>query len=207
MSWIARSLAAFVLLVLTGCGGILPQPSPPPLLYRLTPASQFSAPARVVPLQLAVDAPSAEAALDTTRIALTRSPTTLDYFADAAWTDRLSSILQAELIVSFDKADRLAAVAPQGGALRADVMLVSTLDHFEAVYDEKGAPTWRIELMAKLVRLPERTLIAERAFSAEVPARQNAVPAIVQAANAAWQRVASDIVDWTATTLARYRPS
>lgn len=205
MSWIARPLAASLLLALAGCGGILPQPAPPPLLFRLTPASQFSAPARVVPVQLAIDAPSAEAALDTTRIALTRSPTTLDYFADSAWSDRLSSVLQAGLVASFDKADRIAAVAPQGGALRVDVMLVTTLHHFEAVYGEKAAPTWRVELMAKLVRMPERTLIAARAFSAEAPAERNAIPAIVDAANAAWQRVASDIVDWTATTLARSR--
>lgn len=207
MSRIARPLAISISLALAACGGILPQPAPPPLLYRLTPASGFSAPARVVPVQLAVDAPAAEAALDTTRIALTRGPTTLDYFADAAWTDRLASMVQALLVASFDKADRVVAVGPQNGELRATVALVTTLNHFEAAYGGEGAPKWRIEIMAKLVRMPERTLVAARAFSVEVPAARNAVPAIVDAADAAWHRVAGDIVDWTASALAQSGPS
>ena len=203
MTRLAFPLAALATLALAGCGGILPQPAPPPQLYRLTPAAQFSAPQRAVPTQLVIDAPEAEAALDTTRIALARGPTSLDYFADAAWTDRLSSMLQALLIASFDKADRIAAVGPQNGELRANVALVSTVMHFEAVYCGEGAPKWRIEITAKLVRMPERTFIASRSFAAEAPAARNDVPSIVGAANAAWRRVASDIVDWTAATLAR----
>lgn len=203
MTRLALQLAALATLALAGCGGILPQPAPPPQLYRLTPAAQFSAAQRAVPTQLVIDAPAAEAALDTTRIALARGPTSLDYFADAAWTDRLSSMLQALLIASFDKADRIVAVGPQNGELRANVALVSTVMHFEAAYGSGGPPKWRIEITAKLVRMPERSFIAARSFAAEVPAAGNTVPAIVTAADEAWHRVASDIVDWTATTLGR----
>ena len=204
MTRIALRLAALATLALAGCGGILPQPAAPPPLYRLTPAAQGpAAPQRAVPTQLVIDAPEAEAALDTTRIALARGPTSLDYFADAAWTDRLSSMLQALLIASFDKADRIAAVGPQNGELRANVALVSSVTHFEAAYGSEGPPKWRIEITAKLVRMPERTFIAARSFAAEVPAAHNTVPAIVTAADDAWHRVASDVVDWTATTLAR----
>ncbi len=203
MNKMTRLLAAGFALALAACSSILPQPAPLPSLYRLTPASQFAASGRVVPVQLVVDAPTAEAALDTTRIALTRSPTTLDYFAGAAWTDRLSAMVQTLLIASLDNAHRIAAVGPQSGQLRADVALVTALRHFEAVYRGDGVPQWQIEITAKLVKMPDRTLIAARSFSAETEADRNALPAIVDAADTSWHRAAGEIADWTATVLAQ----
>lgn len=201
MKTMMHILAGLALLTLAACGNLLPQPAPPPLLYRLNPASHFGDSGRVIPLQLVVDPPNAEAALDTTRIALTRSPTTLDYFADAAWTDHLSTMIQGLLIASLDNAHRLAAVGPQSGELRADVALVTNLRHFEAVYAGKGAPRWRVEIGAKLVRMPDRTLIAARVFNTEATAAHNAMPAIVDAADTAWRRAAAEIADWTAASL------
>jgi cholesterol transport system auxiliary component len=200
---VPRCLLGLALLALAGCGSVLQPPAPPPALYRLTPAADFATGARIVPLQLAVDAPTAEAALDTTRIALTRSPTTLDYFAASAWTDRLTTLMQALLIQSFDNAHRLAAVGPQSGTLRADIVLVTELRHFEALYGSAGPPHWQIELTAKLVKLPERTLLADRSFHGDEMAARNELPAIVEASDLAWHRVAKDIADWTADTLSR----
>ena len=191
------------LLALPGCGSLLPQPSPPPSLYRLTPATDFSASQRIVPLQLAIDAPLAEAALDTTRIALARAPTTLDYFADAAWTDRLTTLVQSLLVASFDNAHALAAVGPEGGTLHADCVLITELRHFEAAYNGAGPPHWQIEITAKLVKLPERILLADRSFHSDQPAARNDMGAIVEAADGAWRGVAKAVVAWTAETLSR----
>jgi cholesterol transport system auxiliary component len=203
MMRLPRCLTGFALLVLAGCGSVLQPPAPPPALYRLTPATDFTAGARPVPVQLAVDMPTAEAALDTTRIALTRSPTTLDYFAASAWTDRLTTLMQALLVESFDNAHRLAAVGPEAGTLRADVVLVTELRHFEALYGAAGPPHWQIEVTAKLVKLPERTLLADRSFHGDEAAARNDLPAIVEASDLAWRGVAKDVADWTADTLAR----
>jgi cholesterol transport system auxiliary component len=202
MTWLYRSLTGLTLLALSGCGSILTPPTPPPALYRLTPATDFAAPARALPLQLAVDVPSAEAALDTTRIALSRSPTTLDYFAASAWTDRLTTSMQALLIATLDNAHGLAAVGPAAGALRADVVLLTELRHFEAVYGSAGPPQWHIDITAKLVKLPERTILAEREFVGDKAASRNDLPAIVEASDLAWHEVGKNIADWTATTLA-----
>jgi cholesterol transport system auxiliary component len=203
MSGVMRCLIGLALLALAGCGSILQPPAPPPALYRLTPATDFAAGARVVPVQLAVDMPTAEAALDTTRIALTRSPTTLDYFAASAWTDRLTTIVQALLIESFDNAHRFAAVGREAGALRADVVLVTELRHFEALYSGAGSPHWQIEITAKLVKLPERALLVDRSFRGDEAAARNDLPAIVEASDLAWHGVAKDIADWAADTLSR----
>ena len=202
MNRVALTFAAFTLAVLGGCGNILPQPGAPPALYHLTAARDFPPPGRPIAAQLVVDVPTAEAALDTTRIALARSPVTLDYFADVAWTDRLSTMVQALLAQSLDNGHRLAAVGLQSGALRADVVLVTELRHFEASYGDSGPPHWRIELIAKMVKLPDRTLIADHAFTADEPAARNDIPAIIDAADSAWRGVATQLVDWSAAALA-----
>lgn len=201
MKRIARPFVTLVVLALTGCGSVLPQPSAPPALYHLTPASDFPAPPRRIAVQLAVDTPMAEAALDTTRIALARNPVTLDYFADAAWTDHLASMVQALLIQTLDNAHRLAAIGPQTGALRGDVVLVTELRHFEAAYAGSSPPRWQIEIIAKLVKLPERTLLADRAFRGDELAARNDLATIVDAANIVWRRVATELADWTADSL------
>ncbi len=206
MSAAMRMLAVIALAALAGCGSVLPEPAPPPNLYRLTPASDF-APGPRIPIQLVVEMPNVEAALDTTRIALARSATTLDYFADAAWTDRLGAMVQALLIASLDNAHRLAAVGAPSSVLRSDAVLLTELRHFEAVYTGDGPPRWRIELRAKLVKMPERVILDDHSFTAEEAAPRNALPAIVDTADQAWRGVAKEVADWTVATLARVRPA
>jgi cholesterol transport system auxiliary component len=188
-------------LALAGCTNILPKPAAPPALYRLTAATGFPA-AAAAPIQLQIAAPTAEAALDTTRIALSRSATTLDYFADAAWTDRLPVVLQARLLDSFDNAHRLVALAGASSAAHGDAILTIELRHFEAQYAGAGPPRWRIELTADIIGTADRKVIATRTFTGEAAAPQNDMTAIVDAADQAWRGVAAEIVDWAADALA-----
>jgi cholesterol transport system auxiliary component len=190
-------------LALAGCNGVLPKPAPPPALYRLTAASDFPAGANAAPIQLQIEVPAAEAALDTPRIALSRSATTLDYFADAAWTDRLPLMLEARLVDSFDNAHRLVALAARAADARSDAMLTLELRHFEAEYGASGPPRWRIELTAHLVSTTDRKVIATRTFTGAADATENGIVAIVGAADQAWHGVATELVAWTADTLGR----
>ena len=197
---LALLVAAFAL---AGCGDILPKPAPPPALYRLSAARDFS-PGGVPPsVQLQVEVPSAEAALDTTRIALSRSTTTLDYFADAAWTDRLPLALQAQLVASFQNAHRLLPIAGAASAAHGDAILTIDLRHFEAQYGAAGPPQWRIELNADLISASDRKVIATRLFTGSAAVPQNTMTAIVESADEAWRGVATQIVDWAAETLTR----
>lgn len=189
---------------LAGCGDILPKPLPPPALYRLTAAHDFPAGATTTRgVQLQIAAPSAEAALDSTRVALSRSPTSLDYFADAAWSDRLPLVLQARLRDSFDNAHRLVAMAGEDSAAQSDAILTLELRHFEADYSAAAAPQWRIELTANLIGTTDRKVMATRIFTATEPAAHNDVPSIIAAADQDWRNVAGQIVDWTVDTLSR----
>src|SRR5260370_40926145 len=78
-----------------GCTSLLPAAGAPPKLYTLTPASDFPPEGRRVAWQLLVDVPASAAALDTDRIAFSRSATTTNYFAHAPWTHRPPRLLQS----------------------------------------------------------------------------------------------------------------
>ena len=69
---------------------------------------------------------------------------------------------------------------------------------FEARYDAPGAaPTVVVTVHAVMLRLPERTIAAERTFSVSHPAGENRVSAIVAAFDAATRDVNGQIVAWT----------
>jgi cholesterol transport system auxiliary component len=190
-----RLVLAGIALAPAACS-VLPAGPAPPKLYTLTPATGFPPGAPRVAWQLLIDEPASAAALDTERIALSRSPTTVDYFADAAWTDRAPLMVQELLVESFENSGRIAAVARRSLALRADYQLRPELRHFEADYGAGGMPEAQVQIAVKLVKVADRTIAASRRFDAKAPAAQNSVPAVVDAFNAAFHQVAQQIVEW-----------
>lgn len=201
----ALLLALVPMLALAACSGLLPKPPPAPQLYRLTPAA-FPAAGAPIAAQLLVDPPGAAAAIDTARIALSRGPTRVDYFADAAWVDRAPLMLQSLMVESLTRSGRIAAVAPDTLALRADAVLMTELQHFEAEYAGTGPPRIRITLDCRLVRMSDRSIFATRSFTVSVPVAANALPAIVGGFNAAFHDLMHQLAPWVAASLAAHAP-
>jgi cholesterol transport system auxiliary component len=205
MNLAARLLPLTLLLLSASCSGLLPKPAAPPQLYTLTPATNFAPGGAPVVAQLLVDMPLAPAALDTSRIVLSRSPTTIDYFADAAWTDRLSAMVQSLLVASLENAHRISAVGRADSSLRADAILLTELRHFEAVYAGSGPPELRLEISLRLVKMPDRDTIAQRDFTLTQPVARNDLPVIVDGFDQAWHALVPQIADWIADQLSRVR--
>ena len=61
--------------------------------------------------QLIIETPVAAAGLNTSRIALQRSPVTLEYYANANWTDVAPLMVQTLLIESFENSGKIVAVS------------------------------------------------------------------------------------------------
>ena len=192
-----RRLVVAALAVLPGaCSSLLFPSSAAPSLYTLTPASDFPAGGRRISWQLLIDVPIAPSALDTERIALSRSPTTIDYFANVSWTDRGPLMLQSLLVQSFENSGGITAIARESLALRADYILRPELRHFEAQYGAGANPSAVIQIDVQLVKMPDRSITARRILQASVPAAENQVPAIVTAFDAAFHQVAREMVEW-----------
>jgi cholesterol transport system auxiliary component len=204
-----RLMILALALSLAGCASLFTVAPRP--LYRLTAPSELPGTLPHVAKQLVVDVPYAAASLDTQRIAMARSPVSLDYLSDGDWTDHAPALVQAVLIETFENSRAVGAVGAQSLSLRADFVLEGDLRHFEAVYDSPpgGAdtpPTVWVALAVKLVKVPEHTIIAQTLFAARQPAAANATPQIVLAFNTAMASVAQQVVGWAVTNPALSAP-
>ena len=125
----AAALVVAVAFTAGGCtlDGLLTSGGPPPRLYVLTPKSTFADALPHVESQLVVELPIASEGLNTHRIALRDSPLTLDFFANARWTEGAPQMVQTLLVESFENTGKIVSVARQGVDLRADYVLKTEL--------------------------------------------------------------------------------
>jgi len=193
-----RSAIAGAGVLVAGCS-ILKGPAIPQL-YVLRPQLPSSAGPQVS-WRLSIAAPDAVASLDTPRIALARSPTTMDYFANAAWTDRVPLLLQRQLIQAFDASGRIVSVDRDTSGLEADYVLQTEIREFQARYDApNGPPQIVIGIQAKLARMPQRQIATSINVTQQVPATANNLDSIVTAFNQAVGAAIGQIVTGTLTT-------
>lgn len=178
----------------------LPGGGEPPQLYTLTPKSTFPADLPRADWQLAVEMPIAAGGLDTARIALQRTPVTLDFFARAAWTDTAPRMVQTLLIESFENTGKIVGVSRDSAALRPDFLLKIDLREFQAEYFDPGHPTVHVRLSMRLVRMPERVILASFTHAEQVPAERGDLRAIAEAFDEALGRAMRRAVEWTMRT-------
>jgi cholesterol transport system auxiliary component len=194
---------AFAALILTalsvaGCGGIFSNPETRHL-YQVTSVSSFAPGLPHSEAQLAIGPVEAPAGLDTERIALTRAPLSLDYFADVAWSDRAPAMVRTMLLESMQNSGLFKAVGSDTFNLRSDYLLKTELRNFEAIYDSQGAgPAVTVVLGLTLVKLPGDAVVGQTVIRERQPAASNEIPEIVRAFNLALGKALQEAVGWTA---------
>ena len=194
-----RFVPSILILTLAGCSGLLGG-GEPAHLYRLTPKSTYppNLPHRTV--QLLINEPLAPAGLDKSRIALSRSPVSIDYFADSEWTDRAPLLVQTAILQSFENSKTITAIARESVGLRADFLFETEIRHFEAVYDSpNGPPEIWVAINVRLVNPTSRDVVAQTSFERRERASANEVPSIVSAFDETLGGVMKEIVVWTVT--------
>jgi cholesterol transport system auxiliary component len=194
-----RFVPSVLIITLAGCSGLFGG-GEPAHLYRLTPKSTYppNLPHRSV--QLLINEPLAPAGLDKSRIALSRSPVSIDYFADSEWTDRAPLLVQTAILQSFENSKAITAIDRESVGLRADFILDPEIRHFEAVYDSaNGPPEIWVAINVRLVNPSSRDVVAQTLFERRERASANDVPSIVTAFDEALGGVMKEIVVWTVT--------
>ena len=185
--------------LVAGCG-LLPEVGTPVELYTLTPKTSSPETLDEVPWQLVVELPNAATSLDTPRIALQRTPFTLEYYANVAWTDNAPIMVQTLLIESFE-GTRSVIVGREGIGLRPDYVLKTDLREFEAIYEE-GSPNpiiW-VRINAKVVKMPERRIVSSATFERREAAKGTKLPDIIPAFDDAIGHVLKRVVFCTLVT-------
>ncbi|MEO9901575.1 ABC-type transport auxiliary lipoprotein family protein [Nisaea sp.] len=188
--------------VISACG-ILPTPQPPSQLYRLSPKSTFDENIPNVALQLGIEPPLAPAGLNSSQIAVMRGELTMDYFARAKWVDTAPAMVHRLLVESFENSGKIVGVGRSGVGLRSDYELQTELREFQAEYLEGGAvPKIRVRMNCKLVKIPQRIIVASHSFESLRPAPDNRMESIIKSFDLALGNVMKKIVGWTLTRVA-----
>lgn len=192
--------AALAMLALSGCTGILPGAGEPPRIFTLTPKTTYPADLPRANWQLAVEVPLTEAAYNTTRIALSHDPVSIEYYANAEWADRAPDLVQRLLVDSFESTGKIIAVARQSVNLRPDFTLICDLRDFKAQYRGSGPPVVHVRIIAKLVKMPERDIIGATSAEAAMPAKGASLDDVIHAFDDALGKTLKRIVEWTLIT-------
>lgn len=195
----AVALGAALAVLLSACtGNILPGAgNDPPSLYVLTPKTTFTGDLPKVDWQLTIPLPVADAALNTARITLRQNPISLEYYARANWVDTAPQMIQTLLVESFENSGKIVGVGRQSVTLRADYSLLTDLREFQAEYLGGGPPRVRVRLNAKLVKMPQRTILATETFEFLEPAASSDLQAVVSAFDIALGKTLKRIVEWS----------
>lgn len=198
--WARGLVLALAIAPLGACALANAGSGPAPQLFTLTvahPGSHEATAAKGPPIEVAEF--SAPAALDTTRIAQQSTPNEIAYYADARWADRAPRMIQMLMVETLENSGRFDAVSPQGAGLRVDYELMGDIRQFAAVPSANGDKNEvRIDLLARLVKKDERSILASGRFSAHAPVEGSGIAPIVRAYDAALRGVLDGMADWAA---------
>jgi cholesterol transport system auxiliary component len=170
----------------------------PPRLYQARAPTTFEADLPSLDRSLVIEVPSATPGLNTARIALRPTYTTVDYFGGAAWAEVLPVMVQGVMIDAFENSGRIEVFGPDLVGLRADYALLTEIRDFQAEYEDmRSAPRIRVRIQARLVRLPRRDSIAGTTALRVLPAEGTGIEAIVDTFERALADAARELVAWT----------
>ena len=189
------SASAFAL---AGCGGLGLGPTDTnDTIYVLQPAIAAAPGGQPATWALAVDLPDALDSLDSRRIALIKADSTLDYYANSQWPDRLPVLVQTALVAAFQASGRVPSVARTQDALHADYELGTELRDCTAHYSQPdAAPTVSVTLVVQMSTAHGRKMVASFTAKQEAPASQNSTAAVIAAFNTAVGAAVGQVVGW-----------
>jgi cholesterol transport system auxiliary component len=183
--------------LLAACSSVIGPPDAGPI-FLLKPAMRAAGGGPRVPWQLTVVLPEAPDSLDTARIVLVQPNNQMDFYAAAAWPDRLPFLVQSALVETFEASGRIAAVGRDTEGLKSDYLLQTDIRDFQARYDVADAPPVAVvRIGAKLIAAHGRTIVQSRILHSEVQTTENSVAGAVAALDQALSDTLAQIVGWS----------
>ena len=193
---LAAGLVALAAVALTGCVSLFPK-AEPAQLYRFGPTRVTAGVAGegTIPLGLAMVDFSAAASGD--RI-MTVTGSEVAYIAGARWATPARTMFSENLRLSFGRGARVVSLIDRSEMRASNLLLSVDVSAFEVRYENgrEAAPVAVVSFDAKIVRFPDRSVVAHRVFEARQPASENRVGAIVQAIDAANGQAVGELVTW-----------
>jgi cholesterol transport system auxiliary component len=191
---VGMSLSA---LISSGCQ--LPGSGPPPREFRVTQKTTYPEDLPRVNWVLVVERPTADASVDTPRIART-SGVEIQYYAGAVWVDRPAVMIEPLLIQSFRSSGAIEVVADRRADVRPDFVLQTSIAAFEAMETASGPPDVRVAMSATLIRMPRREVVGTTEIDRTVTAQASDLEPTAVAFDEVLGKALKRLVEWTLRT-------
>lgn len=205
-SW---ALSLLLLGALPGCAALtgLSAATTPNDLFVLTPKSTFDEKLPSLQYQIAVEEPTATAAVDTDQITVQPTPLRVQYLPGARWVDRAPLIVQSLLIESFENSGKVPAVGSSAIGLRADFLVVTDIREFQATVpqDDPDAPLEiDVRLNIKLIDAFSDRIIASDSFEALALSETDDAAQVADAFDQALGSTMRRAVEWSIREISSY---
>ncbi|MFQ3787333.1 ABC-type transport auxiliary lipoprotein family protein [Halomonas sp. A29] len=189
-----------IVLSLAGCN-LVPERTPV-TLYEL-PAHSLE-PSRHaeqrIEATLRLATPRASGLLDSSRILVVPLPNQPRVYEGARWADDMPQIMRNRLLDAFQDDGRITHLVHDDASVSTDLELLSDLRTFHSEYVD-GLPVATLRLDVRLIGTRSQRVLASRRFVQQQQVASEAIPAVVDAFGAAADRLARELVDWTATQM------
>jgi ABC-type uncharacterized transport system auxiliary subunit len=191
-----RSAWTGVLLAgLAGCtSSVFDSDAPAPRTYVIAPAPAATESTAALPFDVVVSEPLAAPGLRGERIAVLHPDRQLEFYAGARWGGTAAEVMQSLLVGTLRNQKAFRSVtAATTGAVATHVIDLELRD-FQAEYaGGRAAPTVKVSVVANVLRLKDRKLVAVIPATASVPAAENRLTQVVAAFESAARQVALGI--------------
>jgi cholesterol transport system auxiliary component len=198
---IAAGLAVGLPVLLTGCVSSLLETEPVATfsLRGAAGSSPDAGPSRGTgkDVAVAVERPIASGAVASDRIVVEVGDQ-LQFVSGAQWEDDLPTLLAADMARVLQDVEGIDVVDAAQRAGRADFGLITVIERMQVQLQDDYAGQAVAEIGARLVKLPDREIVATSSFRGEAPAANDAPETLAQAISAATQQALRELVTWVA---------
>lgn len=190
MAMKAAVLLSLLALGLSACGSKATNDT-----FDITAAAEVKSNIPARSRQLLIADPSALKALDSEQVLVRVSPSEIRYLSKSQWSDKLTRMVQAKLVETFENTGKLDGVGKPGQGLAIDYQLITDVRAFEI--DTVGADRGVVEISVKLLDDRNGSVKAQQVFRASETATGTSNEAYIRAMDRAFGRVSAEIVAWT----------
>lgn len=205
----SRATAVLFACTLAGCStsSLLDSELPPSTSYVIAPlppaATATQSPASLV--DIAIGRPDVAPGLDTSRVAVLRGRQ-LDYYRGVQWGGNTLEVVQALLVASLQDQKLFRSVTSEQARVAGAYMLDTEVRDFQAEYtDGNSAPTVRITIIGRLIRIADRALVDSISATATREATDNRMTNVAVAFESAAHEVAQKLARDAATAVSTDR--
>lgn len=184
----------FLAAALSACVSVLPEAAPASARFTVSDV-QVETAAAPVSWTLGVEEPEATLAYNSAKIALSRAPGRIEYYAGGEWVDRAPRLFGVALVRSFENTGAIRGVGSRL-TLPVSTYILQTDVRKLGVRMTNGERVAEVEVFARLTN-GRSAIHASRLFSAAEPASGDSGSAAAAALDAGLSAIQRDIIAWT----------